>query len=1040
MKLNILHFSDLHYIHDDAKIINLRDKILDCVDKNEMITLMIFSGDLVYKPSADNFNNSYEHFIKLILNKYNISIDNCFFTIGNHDVDLNKRSKLIFSGLKAEKEDKKTIQEVLDNEIQLNEFKDYNNFINNLNQKTLKENNVFFQIYKTNFEHIKIGCVSFNTSLFMEDSKTDFGKLWININLLNESVKNLNDCDIKILNLHHPLDWFSNKNEIENFILDKFNLVFFGHEHNHSGKYILDVYNKDILSLHATSLHHPKNERNGFCIYNYQIDTNELVFKRKDFNKQHNIFETIKSETIENVNLMKKVSKAIRNQHICSEIYPNLKKHINKYLAINLTSENIKKDIEEIYIHPKIIEENLNKRKNDFNLRKKEIEKDSEFSLKDIINLEKNTIFYAKKESGKTTLLNMINITYLITNNNYIPIFISGNELVDCNSISMFTAKIEDYFNKFYHNKNLPIKKMIQEKRFIFLIDDINNLSYKLISDIINLDNIVISTFSIKEYEVSDEKILSLNNENDLFHNFKKLEIKALRKKDNKLLTKQIVPEESYKRISTKVLDSLSNLNLPSNPFITTLLAWMYVEKIDIRENEPQIIDVFLDYLLEKSDLSKTFEGKLNFSDKKDLLSKIAFKFFIEQKLALREDEILNVIIEHSKQFYAFTICSKDILEYFYKRRILINNFGLVQFSYRVFYYYFISLYMITNKEFYQLILNNKLYLINMIDELKYYAALQRYDTETIEKIESYFHNNFNKKLQKIEFPEIKLNVIIENISNQENDNTITENKNPNSESFLSENDKELTFRIDDIKTEIRENSVENFNKNTLIKIEDKKSLKEEFFILNMIYSEFIKHLVSVKVEEKEIYFKKAIDNYIRIFNYWEQMFERDVFLKRLIKIKFPNEAIEDKGFNFIKINFRNEILTMLTQIVDITLSTPKMLNMYNTLYSDKNPYNIFLSLILKSETENYSNELINQFKSFLNINTNINFDNIIKIKLFYDITSKTLTSDVQKNIKNLLIDLEYKLNGAFIQKNNISKKEIQNFLEENIKMSKLLS
>lgn len=1043
MQLNILHFSDLHYVHDDSKIINLRDKIIDNAKEEDKIDLIIFSGDLLQKPSSRGFNDSYEYFIKPIIEKYDTSIDNCFFTIGNHDIDLNKRSKIIYSGLKMERTDKKTIQEIINGEINLREFEDYQNFINGLNQKTLYENNTLYKIYKTKVNKIDIGCVSINTSLFMEGSKVDFGNLWINPDLLIESVKKINNMHIKILNLHHPLDWFSNKTEIEKIILDKFNLVLFGHEHNHDGKHITDLYNKDILSLYATSLYHPKNERNGFCIYTYNIDNNELMFKRKDFNKQQNIFETIVSDKIENVNLMKKASKAIRNQHICSEIYPNFKNHINKYLAINLTSDNNKKDIEEIYVHPKIIEEISKEDNNRLEIEKKE-DNEKIISLDNIIEYNSNIVLQGKKESGKTTLLNMINITCLLKYNDHIPIYVSGDELFSQNSISIFTAKIEDYVNKFYHNKNLDIKKMVKEKRFIFLIDNINNLSSNLLEEIMKLDNTIISTLTIKEHEFNDEKILFVNKECHLFQDFKKLEIKALRKRDNKTLTKCIVPEDSYKRISNKVVDSIANLNLPSNPFITTLLAWMYVEKIDIRENEPQIIDVFLDYLLEKADLSKTFKGKLDFKDKKDLLSKIAYKFFSEQKLSIKEDDILEVIINHSKDFYAFDINSKDILDYFYKRRILINNNNSVQFSYRVFYYYFISSYMISNKDFYNTVVDNKLFIINMIDELKYYSALQRDDTNIIGKIENYFlSNTFNSKIQKLVFIKNKTNNVLELKNNKKEViklEEIIEDSVEEDEKNITKQEKELKHKIDDIKTEIRENKVEIFNKDTCITLQDSKSSKEEFFILNMIYSEFVKHLVGVKIEEKELLFKKAINNYSYIFKYWEEVFENNKLLKKFIKINFPDEKMEFEELSFIKESIENDILVMITQIADATLSTPKMAKIYNSLYQDENPYNVFFSIILESESEKYTKSLIDKINQFTALNKNYNFYKILKTKLYYDIVTKSLPSEIQKNIKSILIDLEFKINGTAIKRRGISKKEITNMLNDRIRLSKLIN
>ncbi len=746
MEINILHFSDIHYKDGDTKIDNLLEKLL-IFDFNKKIDLIFFSGDLLSKPSEQGFENVFTNFIKPLIYKFNISIDNCIFTVGNHDVDLTKRSKLTFSGLKVEREDKNILNDIISNKVILEEFIDYKKFIDNLNQSSLIENNVIYSIHKNIVNKIQIGTISINSSLFMEKSDQDFGKLWLSTNLIMDLAKKLNDCAIKVLNIHHPLDWFQNKNELEKIILDKFNICFFGHEHQHDGIYKSDLYNRDILCLFAASMYHQSNPRNGLCHYTYNVDKNEIEFIKIEHNKHQKKNKKIDSCKIDNINLMKKASKAIRNQHICSEIFPNLKEHINKYLAINLTSENIKKDIEEIYTHPKIVkEENKN---NKFN--QKIEEEETIIELMDFLNYERNIILQGKQECGKTTILNMINFTFLKHNNNFIPIYIPGNELYNVESIEIFIAKISDYLNKFYKKSILEVKKMILEKRFIFLIDDVNNLSNKMVEEIINLDNKIIAAFVTKKYNINEEKKLLFAKESDLNSKFDQYEIKPLRKRDNKNLTKNIVPEASFNKISTKVIKAITTLNLPSNPFITTLLAWMYVEKIDIRENEPQIIDVFLDYLLEKSDLSKSFDGKLDFNDKKDLLSEIAHVFFINQTLSVKEDIILRVIMDYSEKYYAFSIDSKNILKYFYKRRILIKNNNLVQFSYKVFYYYFISIYMIRENEFCTTIMNNKMFVINMIDELSYYCALKRDNTLFINTLYNYMSDNrFLSKVKKL--------------------------------------------------------------------------------------------------------------------------------------------------------------------------------------------------------------------------------------------------------------------------------------------------
>lgn len=61
----------------------------------------------------------------------------------------------------------------------------------------------------------------------------------------------------------------------------------------------------------------------------------------------------------------------------------------------------------------------------------------------------------------------------------------------------------------------------------------------------------------------------------------------------------KIVPIETSKRTLSNVKKAMNKLSLPSNPFLTTLLIWMYRDKIEIKDSEPEIIEVLLDYLLE---------------------------------------------------------------------------------------------------------------------------------------------------------------------------------------------------------------------------------------------------------------------------------------------------------------------------------------------------------------------------------------------------------------------------------------------------------
>jgi len=248
-----------------------QEKILNQL-KDKDIDFIVFSGDLLYKPSEEEFRKVTDGFILPLLSATKLQIDDCLFTIGNHDVNLNKRDEVVFDGLRTQivdKKNKKVVSEIVNRGRKIEEIEDYLKFIDNLNQGSIIKNNPLYAVNKIETKGISIGHVAINTSLFMKGSSQDYGNLYLDEDSLIQAYNEIKQCTIKILNLHHPIDWLQNKREIEKLVLDKFNIVFFGHEHQHDGYHITDMYNKDIISLNATSLYHPKNEKNGFSIYKY---------------------------------------------------------------------------------------------------------------------------------------------------------------------------------------------------------------------------------------------------------------------------------------------------------------------------------------------------------------------------------------------------------------------------------------------------------------------------------------------------------------------------------------------------------------------------------------------------------------------------------------------------------------------------------------------------------------------------------------------------------------------------------------------------
>ena len=802
----------------------------------------------------------------------------------------------------------------------------------------------------------------------------------------------------------------------------KFNIVFYGHEHEHDGSYILDLQNRDILSLHGTAIYHKDRQDNGYCIYTYDIDNLQIKIKESIFDDKQKTFNNIVDKCINDIDLTSKSNKAIRNQTICSTMIPKIKEKINQYLTINLTSETNQRDIEEIFINQKMVDFDNS------HVREKVDYKDKRsYSIDEIILLKQNILISGGTESGKTTTLNMINLKILSEYNELIPIFLFSRELVQETTERALISKIGDFLDKYYGKNNFKLKHMLDNKGFVFLIDDINLLNDAFIKVILSSENRVIATVSYdNNYIVERDRLDIFSIRDSIFNEFKKIELKALRKKECSLLVKNIVPEELSQKIANKVQNSLSTLNLPSNPFIATLLTWMHLQKIDIRDSEPELIDIFLDFLLEKTDLSKKFNGKIDFNDKKDLLSTIAFKYFNEKSFAIKENDILKVIIDHF-EYTGTEVRASDVLDYFYKKRVLIKNNGSVVFSYRVFYYYFISLYMKNNSNFRNTVMKSKVLISNMMHELRYYSAMSRNDKEFIDNILCFLSSNkIQKKKNFIEEDNQKLLIGQEEKEYQETEINI-----PEEEIILSQEEVEFCDRLDEELSEIRNNEVQEYNYEIQEnkELDDLKKYREEFFALNIIASEFIKHLgSSISFEEKNKYIEQTLQNYSYVMEYWKSVFGNKKLVKKFLNIYFKEEMekLSETKINEMIKEAKLDLTYITAEIVKGSLSTPKLIKTYKTNIGKTNKTNIyFFYCLLINEVD--TNNFFKYIDMFIEINNDKLLFFILERVIIHNYVTSNYTAEVKKEMYTLLLKLEVAIH---VNKSAIKdKKEFQKYI-----------
>ncbi|MDT8337432.1 MAG: hypothetical protein RQ856_06375 [Candidatus Izemoplasmatales bacterium] len=522
------------------------------------------------------------------------------------------------------------------------------------------------------------------------------------------------------------------------------------------------------------------------------------------------------------------------------------------------------------------------------------------------------------------------------------------------------------------------------------------------------------------------------------------------RKKDQQRLTTNIVSDLHSSRIANNVHKTIVSLRLPSSPFITTLLIWMHTEKIDIKENKPEIIDVFLDYLLEKTDLSISFKGKFTFPDKKNLLATISHEFYKQKSFAIKEDDILNCIINHISKF-GFDISSKDILEYFYTRKIFLKNNGLVMFSYRVFYYYFISLYMIKHREFALEIMNNKVSIINMLDELRFYAAMKTDDKEFVISLINLLHESvFVQRSKKHDLQLSKMKNKFNSTTKPTSDLLIessTGNILEHREIIsVSAEEKELTEQIDEKRTESHEKHVRNYN----LEVQENNDLyhkqlyKEEFLVINMVLSEFLKYLSTIEIEDKKKYISLAINNYSLFFKFWAKTFNKTDLIRKFIGIHMDeDETIDEKELLELIGFLRSNIFPMITNIVEDTLASPKMTKIYQQNILEEDDLNNFFFYTVIEGAINESN-LISMLNHLIDNCDDNNIFKSIYYRMIHNYLDKDYSSSTKKELKEILVKLNIIIGvnkNAILSKKEYQKHSVQGleFVEEHLKIGRIL-
>ncbi len=748
--MRIIHFSDLHYGKHNARIdrmLPILIKELKKINDERKIDLIIFSGDLVWTGENEkNFETAQKNFITPLLSELNILQDNFILTQGNHDNTEDKQELDIVKNHidnfdKNEQIDTFVSKDDAQFNLSFVKSEKYYNFIKSFYKND--DINKLYQVFQRQCDGKEIGIVSFNSSwrAFIGDHANH---LLLPKSIVNKAIKKINDCDIKIAVMHHPIEDLKNFNqfEIEDLIHEHFHILTSGHYHKHKPS-ILFSTNTGILKLSSMALMSNKDgSENGLTLLDFNLDTFDVEIKKYRYINSDNILSVTQTDH-SHIPMNEEKEREVKVYKQTKKLFEKTLIDADALIVFN-KQERAEKNFLDYYNDPII------KDKSHFENIERNNGSSSNIRLDTIIS--DNYIIFGKDKTGKTSLLRKIQLELL---NNYfiykaIPIYLEFK-----NSYSKNNFDMRDYIRQNYFLNKADAIKLLQQEKFHFLVDNYNpdNIQQKdflasLLKDVRN--SITTITSFETQGSLAYNETFTLNGSS-----FNKGFIHPLNRSSIRTQTEKVLDDygrDEKEKIVSKVLSIFSQLNIPYNYWLLSLFLWIYKKDqgININDNIEMII-LYVDKLLGREEIAAL--GQDDYDLFKKFFANLSHKLLTKHSdtnYSITYKELIDYIEEFKDENIRFVTDTRKLLDYLLEKGILKQSAYNKRYTFRLngVMEYFTSVYMQANKSFVDNLLKeeNDMFYLEFANELEILSGLVRSDTNFLKKI---FHKT-QKALQVI--------------------------------------------------------------------------------------------------------------------------------------------------------------------------------------------------------------------------------------------------------------------------------------------------
>jgi len=730
--IRIIHLSDFHL--NEQNLRDWKNYVKDALlgklnelDNERKINLILSTGDHIdkggieFKGASNAFKIFKSEVIEPITNELKIDRKHFLITPGNHDIERDKDREITEKGLFVDLNNHNSISKFIINALNKNDFfgieriKAFKEFEKDLysDSDTDQMLTPFGSSFKYSFGEIKVGVCCLNSS-WRSYTNNDINRLIIGEEQLIKNTTFISDCKIKIALIHHPLDWLINieKEIITKHISKDFNMLLIGHTHQSLTTMRIGFQRSLFINISPSCLNDIRSDSrsfaNGFTVIDYDIEKSNISCEYLRYNHLSKCFvlntdiedngklsQTIPPKSIEkNENVILRCITTIKENH-----YPEMDNHLIMHKVDKLKTVSLK----DAFILPPIVLANTQNNEEQI------------LSLSDITKDKANHIFFGSQESGKTTLLYRIIREYIDEFDliGKIPAYIDFE--------NQGNKEIETLIKEYLLCSSKEVDYLIKENLLILIIDNLNykenkfekiNKIHRFLNKPENKDIRIIATAENEVTGVIPKDYFGL-----CIIPFKNYLINGLKTKEIKSIMKFWLPNDNeveYENKLDKMVANFCSYSLPSTAMSVSLYLWSLENPDKQPINHAVLMEIYIELLLQKLSKENIYREKFDFTNKIQLLARIAeiMDRSQDENCCIPASQYLETIEEYFNDLVGFDFIEPTrIADYFLERKIFVKKHGdRIKFTYSCYYHFFLAKRMEYNPEYRKYVLDEERY------------------------------------------------------------------------------------------------------------------------------------------------------------------------------------------------------------------------------------------------------------------------------------------------------------------------------------------